>query len=258
MSWDYSTFRPPWTRSSNTHARPPGGARCLILIGPFVCFHASLCADGEGSPGLSLVAYVISNIISWAGSNFRYTEMKSSDGSKDKATGMKSKRGRLKVKELGHQHQSTEHASCHLDEMKSSDGSKDKVTRVENKTCRSCNKPFKTSEHLRQHQRNHSGDQPFLCMTCGRTFSQQDNLIKHHRIHGGTKMFLCEVCSRPFMTKGAMNEHLEIHRNEKSFICEDCGKYFRHKHGLVTHQRKRKYPCNVRKYGVETQRTAIQ
>ena len=51
------------------------------------------------------------------------------------------------------------------------------------------------------------------------------------------------------MTKGALNEHLRIHRNEKSFRCEDCGKYFRHKHGLVTHQRKRKYPCDVRKYG---------
>ena len=56
-----------------------------------------------------------------------------------------------------------------------------------------------------------------------------------------------QVCSRPFMTKSALNEHLRIHRNEKAFRCADCGKYFRHKHGLVTHQRNRKYPCSVKK-----------
>ena len=49
------------------------------------------------------------------------------------------------------------------------------------------------------------------------------------------------------MTKSALKEHLRIHRNEKTFRCDDCEKYFRHKHGLVTHQRNRKYPCNVKK-----------
>ena len=42
--------------------------------------------------------------------------MKSSDGSKDKATGMKSKRGkRLKAEEVEHQYQPTEKASSNLD-----------------------------------------------------------------------------------------------------------------------------------------------
>ena len=66
---------------------------------------------------------------------------------------------------------------------------------------------------------------------------------------------LFQVCSQPFMTKSALNEHLRIHRNEKTFRCDDCEKYFRHKHGLVTHQRNRKYPCNVEKHGQNMYRT---
>ena len=118
-----------------------------------------------------------------------------------------------------------------------------------NKTCEICKKTFKTKEHLRQHQRSHSGEKPFLCVSCGKGFTQQGNLIKHMRIHAGTRMFLCEVCSRPFMTKGALTEHSRTHSDEKQYKCEICQKSFRHKHGLDNHCRKRKYPCNVRKYG---------
>ena len=31
-SWDYSTFLPPYTHSSNTHALPSSGARCLFFF----------------------------------------------------------------------------------------------------------------------------------------------------------------------------------------------------------------------------------
>ena len=120
---------------------------------------------------------------------------------------------------------------------------------IKKKTCEICEKSFKTKEHLRQHQRSHTGEKPFLCISCGKAFTQQGNLIKHMRIHAGTKMFLCEVCSRPFMTKGALTEHSLIHSDEKQYQCEVCKKTFRHKHGYENHLHKRKYPCNVRKYG---------
>lgn len=120
---------------------------------------------------------------------------------------------------------------------------------IKKKTCKVCEKSFKTNEHFRQHMRAHTGERPYLCGSCGKSFSQQGNLIKHMRIHSGDRMFLCEVCSRPFMTKGALNEHIRVHSDEKGHQCEVCKKYFRHKHGLDNHQHKRKYPCNVRKYG---------
>ena len=77
-SWDYGTFRPPETHSSNAHAQPSSGARSLIFGQPFVYVHSSCVRTAKalarlrgcaGSPESSLVAYAISTIISWAGSN---------------------------------------------------------------------------------------------------------------------------------------------------------------------------------------------
>ena len=78
ISWDYGIFRPPFTNSSNTHVQPSSGARFWFLVGPFLYFHTSCARTAKalarlcgcaGSPEPSLVAYVISTIISWAGSN---------------------------------------------------------------------------------------------------------------------------------------------------------------------------------------------
>ena len=49
MSWDNGTFRPPKSHSSNVHAQPTSGARCLIFgrtprLRPFF-----MCANSEGS-----------------------------------------------------------------------------------------------------------------------------------------------------------------------------------------------------------------
>ena len=63
--------------SSNAHEQPSSGARYLIFGRPFVYFHTSCVRTAKalarprgyvGSPDHSLVAYVISYIISWAGS----------------------------------------------------------------------------------------------------------------------------------------------------------------------------------------------
>ena len=63
--------------ASNVHAQPSSWARCLIFGRPFVYFHTSCVRTAKalvrlrgcaGSPEPSLVACVISAIISWAGS----------------------------------------------------------------------------------------------------------------------------------------------------------------------------------------------
>ena len=77
-SWDYGTFRPPKTHSSYAHVQPSSGARCLIFGRTLRLLPYFMCANSEGSDGTarmhrlpepSLVAYVISTIISWVGSN---------------------------------------------------------------------------------------------------------------------------------------------------------------------------------------------
>ena len=67
-SWDYGTFRPAWTHSSNAHTQPSSGATCLIFGRTLRLLPYFMCANSEGSPEPPLVVCVISTIISWTGS----------------------------------------------------------------------------------------------------------------------------------------------------------------------------------------------
>ena len=69
MSWDYGTFRPPYIYSSNVHAQPSSGARCLIFHRTLRLLPYFMSANSEDSGETSLVAYVIITIIAWAGSS---------------------------------------------------------------------------------------------------------------------------------------------------------------------------------------------
>ena len=76
MSWDY--FSSSVNSFSDTHAQPSNGASCLNfgrtlrLLPYFMCATTAMALSRlcgcAGSPEHSLVAYVISTIISWAGS----------------------------------------------------------------------------------------------------------------------------------------------------------------------------------------------
>ena len=47
--WDYCTFRPPYTHSSNVHVQPSTGARYLIFGWTFRLLPYFMCANSEGS-----------------------------------------------------------------------------------------------------------------------------------------------------------------------------------------------------------------
>ncbi|KAF7719002.1 Zinc finger C2H2 type domain-containing protein [Penicillium ucsense] len=67
--------------------------------------------------------------------------------------------------------------------MVESVSSPDSVTGVKNKACRVCHKRFSKAEHLRRHERCHTGSKPFACGECGRAFARQDALTRHEKLH---------------------------------------------------------------------------
>ena len=50
-----------------------------------------------------------------------------------------------------------------------------------------CDRSFLRSEHLRRHERVHTGHRPHVCGVCGKTFSRSDNLREHHAVHQRVK-----------------------------------------------------------------------
>ena len=49
--------------------------------------------------------------------------------------------------------------------------------------CRFCQKAFHKGEHLRRHERCHTGLKPYVCKSCKRSFSRQDSLVRHEKLH---------------------------------------------------------------------------
>ncbi|KAJ5290648.1 uncharacterized protein N7443_010901 [Penicillium atrosanguineum] len=49
--------------------------------------------------------------------------------------------------------------------------------------CRLCQKGFIKAEHLRRHERCHTGSKPYVCKECRRPFARQDALTRHEKLH---------------------------------------------------------------------------
>ena len=73
ISGDYGIFRPPWTHSSNAHAQPSSGDRCLIFVQTLRLLPYCMSANSEGSGETAWMrrlawAFAGRTKISWAGS----------------------------------------------------------------------------------------------------------------------------------------------------------------------------------------------
>jgi len=106
-----------------------------------------------------------------------------------------------------------------------------------------CGKRFSRSDHLTEHKRTHTGDQPFACNheDCGKRFSQSSALTRHKRTHTGDQRYACEHegCGKRFSESSNLTRHKRAHTGDQPYACEHegCGKRFTRSGHLTGHKR---------------------
>jgi len=124
--------------------------------------------------------------------------------------------------------------------------------------CKICNRSFKHSSSLKEHNKIHKVAEnkmqpnvirPHVCNICGLAFRKVSTLTVHHRIHTGEKPFVCNVCGDKFTCSANRSVHMRTHTGYRPYVCKFCGFAFNQSHVLTEHVRlhtgERPYECGL-------------
>lgn len=114
-------------------------------------------------------------------------------------------------------------------------------------TCYKCDKSFKFSEELRQHQLSHNTEEkPFRCSHCFAKFVTYAELNSHRRHECVVRKYICKDCGILFSTVARLRNHrTEVHvraaemaRDLDAHRCSKCSSSFQSDEALQEHQAK--------------------
>uniref|UniRef100_A0A3P8ZYL9 C2H2-type domain-containing protein n=1 Tax=Esox lucius TaxID=8010 RepID=A0A3P8ZYL9_ESOLU len=94
--------------------------------------------------------------------------------------------------------------------------------------CSQCGKTFRRSSDMSTHRRTQCSNAAYVCIKCGSSFGSVRERVSHRcagsrgRSQPGQK-FECPQCGRNFKWQNSLKKHLENHTKEKVFNCRYCG-----------------------------------
>ncbi|TKS80254.1 Zinc finger protein ZFMSA12A [Collichthys lucidus] len=112
--------------------------------------------------------------------------------------------------------------------------------------CSQCGKCFIYRYELLEHQRLHTGENPYKCTQCGKAFRRTSDLSTHRRTQCIKAAYICIKCGNSFQSIQDRFRHQCVHSVQK-FDCSQCGKSFKKMHLLskheLTHTQNRIFTC---------------